>query len=162
LSALPIEHSSAIVQVPALSATQRAYCLARARGLSHARAAERAGVTERGAYKWLARPELRDALRAEIDRLQDGVRDEVLRHFRGHAMRAAERITECMEPGRAAATGELNLKAALAALKFVAPEPAGSAGGGTTVNVGVAVNVGLDADERARRLSAVLARVVAG
>src|SRR5215217_1336802 len=61
----------------------------------------------------------------------------------------AERVTECMEPGRGGATGELNLKAALATLRFVGAEPA------TRQELRVE-DATLTDDERAARLAALL------
>src|SRR5215210_2100187 len=104
----------------ALSSQQEAYALARAAGKNGKEAAEVAGIAERTSWEYNANP----AIQARIDELQQPVKDAVLRHFRGHAMRAAERVTECMEPGRSSATGDLNLKAALAILRFVGAEPA--------------------------------------
>ena len=103
-----------------LTPQQETYCLARAAGKNGKEAAEIAGIAERTSWDWNADP----AIQARIDELQQPVKDAVLRHFRAHALRAAERVTQCMEPGRAGATGDLNLKAALATLRFVGAEPA--------------------------------------
>ena len=105
---------------PGLDPREEAYCLARARGVTIVDAAREAGICEKTAHVWNKKPEIA----ARIDDLLAPITAEVMRHFRAHALRAAERVTECMEPGRGGATGELNLKAALATLRFVGAEPA--------------------------------------
>ena len=105
---------------PALDPREERYCAARAGGATVGAAAREAGVCEATAHVWNKRPEIV----ARIDALLAPVTADVLRHFRTHAMRAAERVTECIEPGRGGATGDLNFKAALAVLRFVGAEPA--------------------------------------
>ncbi len=105
---------------PALDPAEELYCVARAQGDTIVDAAKAAGICEKTAHTWNKRPEVL----ARIDALQQPVTAEVLRKFRGKALRAAERVIECMEPGRAGSTGDLNLRAALAVLKFVGAEPA--------------------------------------
>ncbi len=108
---------------PALDPREELYCTHRAQGDTIVDAAKAAGICEKTAHTWNKRPEVL----ARIDALQQPVTAEVLRKFRGKALRAAERVIECMEPGRAGSTGDLNLKAALAVLKFVGAEPADKA-----------------------------------
>jgi hypothetical protein len=126
-----------------LTRSQLSYCRARAEGCTGKEAAQRAGVSEQAAWKWFRQPARAAALNAAIDDLQAGVVEEVKRRFRAKALRAAERVAECMEPGRGGMSGDLNLKAALAVLRFAGAEPADRPGGGATVNVDATVNVGV-------------------
>jgi hypothetical protein len=142
--------------MPELSNGRERYALARAQGLTQEQAAASAGVSARTGWAYDHEP----AVVARVDEIQADVSARVLRRFRARADRAAERVTELIEPGRVSTTGELNLKAALATLKFVLPD-AEKAAGGTTVNVGVALSVGLTPDERAERLRALVARTLA-
>ena len=103
----------------ALSPQQEAYALARAAGKNGKEAAEIAGIAERTSWEYNANP----AIQARIEELQRPVKDAVLSHFRGHALRAAERITTLIESGTGGAAGDLNLRASLAVLKFVDVEP---------------------------------------
>ena len=107
-------------RAPTLSPQQEAYALARAAGKNGKEAAEVAGISERTSWEYNANP----TIQARIDDLQQPVKDAVLRHFRGHAMRAAERVTTLIESGVGGPAGDLNLRASLATLKFVGAEPA--------------------------------------
>ncbi len=102
-----------------LTPQQEAYALARAAGKNGKEAAEIAGIAERTSWEYNANP----AIQARIDELQRPIKDAVLSHFRGHAMRAAERITGLIESGTGGPAGDLNLRASLAVLKFVDVEP---------------------------------------
>ncbi len=130
---------------PTLSPQQEAYCLARAAGKSGKEAAEVAGIAERTSWEYNANP----AIQARIDELQQPVKDAVLSHFRGHAMRAAERVTDLIGSGQAGPAGDLSFRASLAVLKFVGAEPA------TRQEVKVE-DATLSDDERAARLAALL------
>lgn len=101
--------------MPALVGKQELFAVARAEGLSAREAAAKHKIPERTAYRWNTEP----ATLARIDELQEGVAAEVLRVFRAYGRRAAERITECVEPGRTSATGQLNHAAAKTVLSYV-------------------------------------------
>ena len=140
---------------PALDPREELYCIHRAQGDTIVDAAKAAGICEATAHVWNKRPEVL----ARIDALQAPVTAEVMRKFRGKATRAAERVVECMEPGRGGATGELNLKAALAVLKFVGADslvPTERRQLTGADNGPVVVEDSLSDDERAARIGRLL------
>ena len=130
---------------PGLDPREEAYCLARARGETIVAAAREAGICEKTAHTWNKRPEIA----ARIDDLLAPITAEVMRHFRAHAMRAAERVTGFIEAGNAGAAGDLNFRASLAVLKFVGAEP-------PTRQELTVDDARLSDDERAARLAAIL------
>lgn len=121
-----------------LSPRQELYCIARAEGQLGRDAALAAGVNDVTGRRWHLQP----AVLARIDELQADVADEVLRHFRSRALRAARRITECIEPGyNIGNTASVNLDAAKTTLRFVGLDPgqktqlSGSDGGPLVINL---------------------------
>lgn len=122
----------------ALSPKQKIYCAARAEGLSVKDSTDRAGVTEDTGTRWNREP----AIWAHIEELQNFTTSGALRILRAKAERAAERVTQLMEPGyQNGAAADTNLRAALATLKFIGAEPAekrehsGPDGGAIKVNI---------------------------
>jgi hypothetical protein len=104
-----------------LSPKQKVYCQARAEGLNVSKSADRAGVVLETASRWNRDP----AIWEHIEQLQEFAAKGALRVLRARAERAAERVGELIEPGyNVGNSADVNLRAALATLKFIGAEPA--------------------------------------
>jgi hypothetical protein len=117
-------------------AQRESFALALAEGDPIADAAARAGLSKEWGYLHRADADIL----ARVRELQDPVADEVMRIFRGRAVRAARRITECIEPGdQLGNAASVNLEAAKLTLGFVGmhhtPQAAASAAAAVTVKV---------------------------
>lgn len=126
-------------------AQRETFALTLAQGETVAAAAARAGLSEEWGY--LHRSDA--AVLARVKELQGPVADEVMRIFRGKAVRAARRITECIEPGyNLGNAAAVNLEAAKTTLGFIGlhhtPQAAASATAAVVVKVYTDARLGGD------------------
>ena len=126
----------------ATPAQRETFALALAQGMTTPEAAARAGLKESWGYE-----HAKDArIIARVEELQGPVADEVMRVFRAKAVRAARRITECIEPGyNLGNAAAINLDAAKATLGFIGIHHAPQAKGATAA---AAVTVKVYTDPR--------------
>lgn len=107
-------------QPQATKEQRQTFAFALAEGLGIPQASERAGMAKSWGYLHRDDPDIA----AIVEQVLAPARTQFKRRMLFALDRAGERITECMEPGRTSATGELNLKAALAVAKLAEAEPA--------------------------------------